>query len=265
MEELITIQRASDLPWVATLTINRASKRNALNQATVKELSAALDSLSHDDAVRVVILTGAGPVFSAGADLEALQALQTASRAENIDDSRTLADLFLKMSSFPKPIIGRINGHAIAGGAGLVAACDFAIGVNGARFGFTEVRIGFVPAIVMHFVSRRVGGRDLRDLFLSGRLIDASSAVSMGLLNDAVPLEELDMAVSALARELSTETSPEAIAQTKRLLNTIPQLPLPEALDVAVTANAEARETSDCKEGISAFLQKRPPSWKSAT
>ncbi len=245
-----------------TLTLDRPAKRNALDAALVADLKAALAEAEADDAVRAVVLTGAGRVFSAGADLAALQALQTAAPMANRADSQHLADLFAQIYAHPKPVLAKVNGHAIAGGCGLAAVCDFALAAEGAKLGFTEVRIGFVPAIVMVFVRRKLGETAARDLLLRGRLIDAAEAAALGLIHRAVPPEALDAEVDALAHELATETSATAVALTKQMLAQVPGMGRAEALDYAVQMNAFARSTDDCQAGIAAFLDKTDPPWK---
>lgn len=247
---------------VATLTLNRPDKRNALNDELVTALRRALADIAGDAFVRAIVLTGAGSVFSAGADLAALQNLQTASPLENKDDSAHLAGLFEAIYQHPKPIIAKVNGHAIAGGCGLAAVCDFSLAVEPAKLGFTEVRIGFVPAIVSVFIIRKLGEATARDLLLRGRLIDAPTAARMGLITRAVPPDDLDDAVANLAHELATETSGSAVRLTKKLLADLPGMGLQEALDHAVMMNAFARGTDDCQAGISAFLNNEDPPWK---
>lgn len=247
---------------VATVTMNRPDKRNALNASLVDALGEALRSAEADDGVRCVVITGEGSAFSAGADLESLRRLQDATPEENEADSQRLADLFVQIYRHPKAVIARINGHAIAGGCGLAAVCDFSIASAEAKIGFTEVRIGFVPAIVSVFVLRKLGEAAARDLFLRGHIISAHEAADVGLITRAVPADELDAAVATLAGEIASETSPTAVRLTKRLLAEIPGLDLQEALAYAVRLNASARSTADCKVGIAAFLEKRVPPWK---
>ena len=247
---------------VATITLNRPDKRNALNHDLVQALKEKLDQLGRDEAMRVIVLTGAGSSFSAGADLEALRALQTAEPLENVADSEHLAGLFEQIYLHPKPIIAKVNGHAIAGGCGLAAVCDFAIVAEHAKLGFTEVRIGFVPAIVMVFVLRKLGEAAARDLLLRGGLIPAKAAAEMGLVTRAVPSEDLDTVVADLAHELATETSASAVALTKGMMARVTGMGLGEALALATQLNAFARSTPDCQAGIAAFLDKTPPPWK---
>ena len=248
---------------VRTLTLDRPDKRNALSAGLVTALREALDAAAHDDGVRVVVLTGAGKVFSAGADLTALEALQTATFEENLADSQHLAGLFEAIYRYPKPVIAKVNGHAIAGGCGLAAVCDIALAADHARLGFTEVRIGFVPAIVSIFVARKLGEAALRDLFLRGHLVGAPEAARLGLVTRSVPAADRDAEVDAHAAAIARETSPSAIALTKSLLANLHGLPLDQALDRAARANAEARGTPDCKAGIAAFLGQTDPPWKS--
>ncbi len=248
---------------VLTLALNRPDKRNALCAHLVTALKDALAEAADDDTIRVVVLTGEGSAFSAGADLAALQVLQTATEEENLADSRHLSGLFEMIARHPKPIIAKVNGHAIAGGCGLAAVCDFSIVAEGAKLGFTETRIGFVPAIVAVFVLRKLGEAAVRDLFLRGHLIEAAEAVRIGLVTRAVPANQLDAAVDKLAAELARETSGSAVALTKELLADLPGMGLTEALDFAARLNTRARATDDCKAGIAAFLNKTDPPWKS--
>lgn len=247
---------------IRTLTLHRPDKRNALNHNLVAALKDALDAAADDDEVRVVVLTGAGSAFSAGADLTALQALQTASPMENQSDSAHLAELFQQIVLHPKPIIAKINGHAIGGGCGLAAVCDLSMADAEAKIGFTEVRIGFVPAIVMVFVLRKLGEAAARDLLLRGRLLSADEAASMGLITRAVSASDLDEVVQDVAREIATETSGSAVALTKQMMAQVPGMSLDEALSYAATMNAFARGTDDCQAGIQAFLDKTDPPWK---
>jgi len=247
---------------VLTLTLDRPEKRNALSRPLVAALDAALAGAGTDEGVRVVVLAGAGAVFSAGADLDALQALQTASAEANLADSEALARLFERIYRLPKPVIARVHGHAIAGGCGLAAVCDFALVAEGAKLGFTEVRIGFVPAIVAVFVRRKLGEAAMRDLLLRGGLVSADEAARVGLVTRAVAADRLDAEVAALAAELATETSATAVALTKGLLADVAGMGLSEGLSYAARLNALARGTDDCRAGVAAFLDKTDPPWR---
>ena len=259
---MATLLRRKTRGPTTTLTFARPDKRNALNAALVGELRGALRKAAEDDTVRTVVLTGAGSVFSAGADLASLEALQEASPEENLHDSEHLAGLFEEIYRHPKPVIAKVNGHAIGGGAGLAAVCDFAYVAEGAKLGFTEVRIGFVPAIVMVFVRRKLGATAARDLLLRGRLLPGEEAAEIGLVARAWPEDELDGAVEDLTRELARETSPAALRLTKEALAQTGGMGLSEALSYATRLNAMARATDDCQAGIAAFLEKRDPPWK---
>jgi methylglutaconyl-CoA hydratase len=247
---------------VRTITLNRPDKRNALNADLVSALKEALTAAEQDEAVRAVVLTGAGSAFSAGADLASLRALREASLRDNEQDSRHLAGLFRQIYQHPKPVIAQVNGPAIGGGCGLAAVCDFSLVAEDATLGFSEVRIGFVPAIVSVFVRRKLGETAARDLLLRGRLLGADEAADLGLVTRAVPAEALHDEVEALAQELATETSGSAVALTKRLLAQLPGMGFEEALDYAVQMNAFARGTEDCRAGVDAFLEGEDPPWK---
>lgn len=247
---------------VWTLRLNRLDKRNALNADLVTALKEVLAEAAETEAVRVVRLTGNGSAFSAGADLVSLKALRDASPLDNQEDSRHLAGLFRQIYLHPLPVIAQVNGHAIGGGCGLAAVCDFSLVAEDARLGFREVRIGFVPAIVMVFVRRKLGEAAARDLLLRGRLVTAAEAVEAGLATRAVAPEALAEAGATLAEEIATETSGSAVALTKRMMAQLPGMGLEESLDYAVQMNAFARGTDDCKAGIDAFLNDENPPWK---
>ncbi|HEX7069787.1 MAG TPA: enoyl-CoA hydratase-related protein [Rhodothermales bacterium] len=249
---------------VAYLELNRPERRNALNQDLVRSLREALDRAQQDKSVRVLVLTGAGTAFSSGADLKELQAMQSASIHDNRRDSAALAALFKKMVSLPKPIVARINGHAIGGGCGLAVASDLSIVAESARLGFTEVRIGFVPSIVAGFVLRRVGEAVCRELLLTGTVITATEAARIGLVTRAVPDEKLDEAVDQVVSAMVRETSGTAIALTKRLLRSLPGMSVSEALRNGASLNAIARGTPECRAGIAAFLNKEAFPWQKA-
>jgi len=246
---------------VQTIRLNRPDKRNALNADLVSALKSALDEAEERDDLRGIVLTGAGSAFSAGADLSSLRAMREAGPMENQEDSRHLAELFRQIYRHPMPVIAKVNGHAIGGGCGLAAVCDFSYVAEGSKLGFTEVRIGFVPAIVMVFLRRKLGETQARDLLLRGRLVDATTAADLGLVTQAVPEAELSGAVHDLAKEIATETSGSAVALTKQMLARVPGMGLDEALDYAVQMNAFARGTDDCQAGIDAFLNDEDPPW----
>jgi len=256
MNEILHVRDEGPVRW---LVLDRPDKRNALNAELVKRLQEELER-ARDCAARCIAITGSGSTFSAGADLEELRKMQTASWEKNLADSLQIADLFQAIAEHPLPVIAAVNGHAIAGGAGLAVACDFAIAAAGARFGFPEVRIGFVPAIVMNFLLRAVGENLARALCITGRLEPMEDARRLGLVQMVVEPDELERVVASIGEEIAG-ASREAIARTKALFLKLRPLPLEEGLRAAAEENAEARGTDDCQEGIAAFLEKREPKW----
>jgi len=247
-------------PERATLTLNRPDKRNAINPEMISELQTALDEIEKKR-VRVVIVTGAGKAFCAGMDLAMLQTIAKQSPQENQEDSRRIAKLFRRIWSFPRPIIAAVNGHALAGGCGIATLCDFTLAVSEAKFGYTEVRIGFLPAIVSVFLTRQIGDKRARDLLLTGRLVDAKEAQQLGLVSEIIEPERLMARASELADYL-VEVSPGSLSRAKRLLVTSEAAGVDADLERAVLENARIRCTPDFKEGIASFLEKRRPVWK---
>lgn len=246
---------------IGHITIDRANKRNALNTQVVEELNEVFQHAENDDSCKVIILQSTGEVFSSGADLEYLQKLQSYSREENIVDSKKLTSLFKKIYALKKVVIAMIQGHAIAGGCGLATVCDFSIASQGATFGYSEVKIGFIPAIVSVFLLRKIGEGKTKELLLSGKYISAEKAVEFGLINAAVPDEQLQNSVMSLAHHLCQNTSKNSLSATKRIINNIHDMTLDQALESAVQENAVARESEDCKKGICAFLKKEKLHW----
>jgi methylglutaconyl-CoA hydratase len=244
---------------IATITLNRPEKRNAISAEMVADVMAVLDEIESGPA-RVVILTGEGKAFCAGMDLSALKALSHQSPMENLEDARRTARLFRRIWSFPKPIIAAVNGAALAGGCGLATLCDFTVAVPEATFGYTEVRVGFVPAIVSVFLTRQIGEKRARDLLLTGRIIDAAEAHRLGLITSIVPADSLMPAAQALASTLIAN-SPTNLQTTKRLLCDIALPELDRELELAVEESGHIRSTDDFREGLAAFLEKRSPKW----
>ncbi|MGA9979558.1 MAG: enoyl-CoA hydratase-related protein [Candidatus Sulfotelmatobacter sp.] len=253
-----TIQLAYDVS-VATITLNRPEKRNAISFELIDDLLRALDEVAKSSAL-VLILTGAGRAFCSGMDLDNLKALLGLSPEQNLQDSQTMVRLFRALYEFPKVTIAAVNGAAIAGGTGLALLCDFTLAVPEAKFGYTEVRIGFVPAIVSTFLLRQVGEKQARDLLLTGRLFGADEAARMGLINEIVLPENL----MARARELAAllmENSPASLRATKQLLTDHARAEIDSQIEAAIRENAAIRNTADFREGISSFLEKRKPTW----
>lgn len=253
-----TIQLAYD-GGVATITLNRPEKRNAISFDLIDDLLHALDEVAKSDAI-ILIVTGAGKAFCSGMDLENLRALLGRTPEQNLQDSQSMVRLFRAIYEFPKVTIAAVNGAAIAGGTGLALLCDFTLAVPEAKFGYTEVRIGFVPAIVSTFLLRQVGEKQARDLLLTGRIFDADEAVRLGLVSELVPSERLMPRARELAAQLM-ENSTASLRATKQLLTDHARAELDAQIDAAVRENAAIRSTADFREGISSFLEKRKPVW----
>jgi methylglutaconyl-CoA hydratase len=253
-----TIQLTYDA-GVATITFNRPDKRNAISFQLVDELVTALDEIEHSTA-QIVILTGAGKAFCAGMDIDELKSLTGKTHADNVADSTKMAHIFRRLYEFPEPTIAAVNGAAIAGGTGLATMCDFTLAVPEAKFGYTEVRIGFVPAIVSSMLVWQVGHKIARDLLLTGRLFDAIEAHRYGLVNEIVAPENLITRARQLASQLM-ENSPSSLVATKRLINGFIGPQLDKQIADAIEDNARIRTTPDFHEGVSSFLEKRKPRW----
>jgi len=245
---------------ICTITFNRLDKRNAVSFELVSDLMRALDHAAKSDATQVVIFTGAGKAFCAGLDLEELKSLIGKSQEQNVKDSQTMANMFRVIYDFPKPTIATVNGAAIAGGTGIATMSDFTLAVPEAKFGYTEVRIGFVPAIVSSYLVFQVGHKIARDLLMTARLFDAAEAHRYGLVNEIVAPEQLMPRATALAK-LLMENSPTSVRATKRLINGFIKDQLDVQVAAAVEDNARIRTTADFKEGVSSCLEQRKPMW----
>ena len=243
---------------VRTITLNRPERRNAMTPEMQSELIAAMQSSVGN--CRVLMFRGAGEAFCSGLDLSALQTMKDKSAEDYRADAEQIARLFRTLFELPVPTIAAVHGPAIAGGTGLATLCDFTLAVPTAKFGYTEVRIGFVPAIVSAFLALQIGDKRSRDLLLTGRLFDAAEAYRLGLVNEVVDAEHMPSRIDALVHEL-VKNSPESLAATKRLLSIQNKQWLDAAIAAAMDANSEARKTADFQEGVSAFLEKRKPVW----
>jgi methylglutaconyl-CoA hydratase len=255
--ETLLIEESGHL---TTIKLNRPDKRNAINTQMIAELLGALDAIEKTHA-RVVILTGEGKAFCSGMDLDLLQNIATQSPGENQEDSRRMAKMFRRIWSYSKPLIAAVNGHALAGGCGIATLCDFTLSVPEAKFGYTEVKIGFLPAIVSVFLTRQIGEKHARDLLLTGRMVDAAEAKQLGMVNEIVPNERLMQRALELA-EILIEASPSSVTRAKRLLVCAAAPSLDADLERAVLENARIRCTPDFKEGLASFLEKRKPVWQ---
>ncbi|MBI4880358.1 MAG: enoyl-CoA hydratase/isomerase family protein, partial [Planctomycetes bacterium] len=245
----------------AVITLNRPERRNAVNEALLAGLHAALDLALDDEAVRAVILTGAGSAFCSGLDVHEAASDGEKSFEDLLAEADGLARLFRRLRSYEKVTIAAVNGPALASGCGIATLCDFTLATGSARFGYPEVRVGFVPAVASVYLRYLVTQKRLRELLLTGRLLSADEALEMGMVNAVVPADDLlersrDIA-AAIARN-----APDAIRMTKELLETLPGLQIDRALKAAVEYNARARAGLECREGVRAFIEKREPVWQ---
>ena len=258
--ERLEIRRERDLLRV---TLNEPDRANALSPALIEELTSLYSTPLRSEGIRAVLLSGAGKNFSAGADLDHLRSLRDAGEDENLRDSLRLRDLFEAVLRQDALTIALVQGSCVAGGCGLATAHDFVIAAEDARFLYSEVRIGFVAALVATYLPLRLRGSDIRELLLFPRFLDARRALEIGLINRIAPAEDLPRAGEALAVEILETASSESIARTKRLLLEIIGRPLDQAMLHAAGVNAAARGTDDCKHGIATFLEtKKPPRWR---
>jgi methylglutaconyl-CoA hydratase len=246
---------------VAHLILNRPEKRNALSANLIAEMHAAMLAFNADPNIRVIVLRSAGKAFCAGADLAYLTDLRTNTLEENEADSQNLRALFDAIYLSPKYIISQVEGPALAGGCGLATLADFCLATPEATFGYTEVKIGFIPALVMVYLREKVSGSVMSDILLSGRIFSATEAKEMQLINRVVDADEIAAVVQEHALSICETTSPQALAKVKEMMRSIPSMQRAEALDYAAKQNAVARGSEDCCKGIDAFLNKQPLKW----
>jgi len=246
---------------IAIITLNRPEKRNALSFEFIDALKQAFDRAEADEQVKAIVLKAKGEAFCAGADLAYLQQLQKFSFEENLNDSNHLKELYSKIYHHSKVIIAQVQGHALAGGCGLATVCDWVFTVPEAKFGYTEVRIGFIPALVSVFVLRKIGEGAARELLLGGDLISAERAQAIGLVNHIVAAENLERDVWDFTTRLIATNSASSMALTKKLIADTAGKSIADALAYASSLNAQARSTQDCKRGIEAFLNKEKIIW----
>jgi methylglutaconyl-CoA hydratase len=246
---------------VARVWLNRPDVRNAFDGLMVTELRKTLFDLSSLDGIRAIVLGGRGPSFCAGADLEWMRAMAAFSRDENLREAQALADLFFTVYQSSKPIVARVHGAALGGGSGLVAACDIPVAALGTQFGFTEVRLGIVPAVISPYVIAKIGESAARELFLTGERFEAVKAAEIGLVRAAVPEEDLDAVVEARVQEL-LKSGPRAIAEAKALIREVAWRRVEDVQRYTVERIAELRISPEGQEGMRAFLEKRKPSWQ---
>jgi methylglutaconyl-CoA hydratase len=246
---------------VVTVALNRPDVHNAFNDVLMNELTRCFKQLATDDSVAVVILTGNGKSFCAGADLSWMKRMVSYSKEENKKDSYLLLDMYETIHSCPKPVVGRINGHAFGGGIGLLAVCDITITVPDVKFAFSEVKLGIIPAVISTFVAPRMSPADMRRLFITGERFDSVMANKIGLIDLVVPPESLDDSVSSCVEQVRS-SGPYAIKEVKHLIYNLRELDIKKYKEFTVEKISELRVSKEGQEGINAFLEKRVPNWK---
>jgi methylglutaconyl-CoA hydratase len=258
----VLLEKSPADPRVARLVLNRPDVRNAWDAEVVSMLQRALRDVASDSGVRVVELSGAGPAFCAGADVEGMKRVATFTREESRRDSAELAQLFRALDELDKPLVARVQGAALGGGTGLVAVCDVVVAAEGAVFGTTEVRLGILPAVIAPYVIRKIGESHAREWFLTGERVGAEEARRVGLVHHVVPEKDLDRATGAVIDAILLG-GPEAVADAKRLVRSVHTMPAREAATWAIQHMAERRGSHEGLEGLKAFLEKRAPAWTS--
>ena len=255
-----TIEASRD-DSIATVSLNRPELHNAMNEQLMKELTSCFRELSKDDSVRTIILTGKGKSFCAGADLNWMKSMVNYSKEENRKDSMLLLDLFNIIYSCPKPVIGKINGHAFGGGLGLIAVCDITIGIPGLKFAFSEAKLGIIPSVISTFVAPRISPADMRRLFITAERFDSSTAHEIGLLDYVTTPEKFDEKVKYCIEQVQT-SGPIAIKEVKNLIKNLREMDVEKYKKFTVDKIAELRVSKEGQEGINAFLEKRKPNWR---
>lgn len=245
---------------VARVTFDRPEVHNAFNDKMIRELSAVFDDINERQDIRVVIVSGKGKSFCAGADLNWMRRVKDFTFEDNLRESLDLADMLAKVYSSTKPTIARVNGAAIGGGTGLVAVCDIAVAAASAKFSFSEVKLGLIPACISPYVMKKCGPGRCREFFLTGERLTAERALQSGLVNAVVPLDKLDETVTHLVMQLLT-SGPEAIRTCKTLLQCVAEMPFEQAKKYTAEVIAQLRKSAEGQEGMAAFLEKRKPKW----
>jgi len=246
---------------IATVSLNRPKVHNAMNESLMKELTNCFKDISNDNTIRVVVLTGKGKSFCAGADLNWMKSMVNYTKEENIKDSRLLLDLYEAINICPKLVIGKINGHAFGGGIGLIAVCDITISIPGLKFAFSETNLGIIPSVISTFVSPRVSAADMRRLFITAERFDSTIAHKIGLIDYIVNPEELDAKVDFYI-EQSRYSGPLAIGEVKNLIKNLRKMSIEKYKEFTIKKISELRVSQEGQEGINAFLEKRKPKWR---
>ena len=257
-QTLLSVRRADAVAYVA---LERPEVRNAFNAAVIAELDGTFAELDRDESVRAIVLSGSGKTFCGGADVTWMRASLDLSREENLEDARAMSRMFRTIDRVAKPVIGRVHGAALGGGAGLVACCDVAIASAGTLFGFTETKLGILPAVISPFVLAKIGQTHARALALTGERFDATRALAIGLVHEVVATDDdLDAAVARVVAEVRT-ASPTGLAATKRLFARVGDATYDETLELTAQAIAAQRTSAEGQDGLRAFLEKRSPAW----
>lgn len=247
---------------IAYLTLNRPEKRNAIDNFAVEELTTYFKEADSDKSVRAIVFGGKGPAFSSGADLDYLLKLSGSSHAENLEDSMAIKNLLLSVYTSRKLVCAIVRGTALAGAFGLILSCDIIFASEKAKFGFTEVKVGFVPAIVMKMALRKITEPNVRRLVLTGKVIDAAEALRIGLITEIIDDNKIEEHAEHFLREFVAGTSKRAVELTKEILSQVKDLTLEDALKYGAMMNAKARSTEDFKKGLEAFLNKKHLEWE---
>ena len=246
---------------VAHVRLNRPEVRNALDTDLIEQLRSTFERLSADTAVRAIVLSGEGKAFCGGADVAMMRESLDLTHEENVAGARALSAMFRAIDGCPKPVIARVHGASLGGGAGLIAVCDIAIAASDAIFGFTEVKLGIIPAVISPFVLAKIGASHARALFLTGERFDAKRAQAIGLVHEVVVGDTLDVAIERVVNEILS-AGPNAIAAIKKLIAGVRETPYDETLELTAGATAAQRVSDEGQEGLRAFLEQRPPGWK---
>jgi methylglutaconyl-CoA hydratase len=246
---------------VAFVTLNRPDIHNAFNAELIQSLTKLFIDLEKNDSLRLVLLTGEGKSFCAGADLNWMKQMKNYSDDENYQDSLALAKMFQVINNFSKPVLGRVNGAALGGGLGLVSVCDYVLAVKSAKFGFTEVQLGLIPAVISPFVIAKIGESNARAYFLSGERFSTQLAYEIGLVHQICPLDDLDTSTERLIDKF-LKAGPKAAVKAKSLVKNILELPADQITDYTCKAISKARVETEGQEGMTALLEKRAPRWQ---
>jgi methylglutaconyl-CoA hydratase len=246
---------------VAQVRLDRPDVRNALDNDLIEQLHSTFDKIANDSAIRAVVLSGEGKTFCGGADVAMMRESLELTREQNIAGARAFSEMFRAIDRCPKPVIAKVHGAALGGGSGLVAVCDIAIAASDAEFGFTETKLGILPAVISPFVLAKIGASHARALFLTGERFDARRAQAIGLVHEVVVADTLDVAIERVTTEVLS-ASPSAIAAAKKLIARVRETSYVESRDITAEAIAEQRISPEGQEGLRAFLERRSPNWK---